>query len=227
MRYDTLLFDADGTLLDFSRSECEALRAALASFGIDADDGVVAGYSAINDGLWKLLERKEITKSCLRVRRFAMLAEKFGYNYDAVCVADKYADELATKAYILGDALEVCTRLARDCRLYLITNGFVKIQRGRFVNTPLYPLFSGMFISDEIGCDKPAPHYFEVVRSSVPDFNAEKTLVIGDSLTSDIKGGLDAGLDVCWFNPSHKATPDNIDINYIIDDLSELYDIVK
>lgn len=227
MRYDTLLFDADGTLLDFERSEREAVIASLAAFGVVADDEIVASYSTINDSLWKLLERGEIKKDDLKVRRFSMLAEKYGFDYDAVAVADRYPEELATKSYILGNALEVCTSLSKTCRLYLITNGFVKIQRGRFMPTPLYPLFSGLFISDEIGIDKPAPCYFDAVKRGIPNFDASKSLVIGDSLTSDMRGGINAGIDVCWFNPKGLPAPQDMKLDYIIGNLDKLYDITK
>ena len=174
-----------------------------------------------------MLERKETTRAELRVRRFAELADTCGFEYDATTVADTYAEELAQQSQLLGNALEVCTRLCRDCRLYLITNGFKKIQEGRFKHSPLYPLFSGVFISEDIGCDKPALQYFDVVRASIPDFCVQRSLVIGDSLTSDIRGGINAGIDVCWFNPMHKIAPDDMNINYMIDNLAELYDIIK
>ncbi len=227
MRYDTLLFDADGTLLDFSRSEHEALVAALSAFGLPTDEHVVNTYSAINDDLWKQLERGTIKKTKLRLQRFALLAEKLGISCDTAALADRYEDELATRAYILGNALEVCTVLAQQHRLYLVTNGFVKIQRGRFLTTPLRPLFKDVFISDEIGFDKPSLRYFEAVMARIPAFNASRTLIIGDSLTSDIRGGINAGIDTCWFNPEHKSAPDGMRINYIIDDLKQLYSITN
>lgn len=228
MRYDTLLFDADGTLLDFSRSEREAFATAVATLGIVADDEMAHAYSIINDSLWKQLEQKKIQRSELRVRRFAMLAEQYGIDCDAYSLSERYVNELATRSYLLDNALEVCTRLFEEGhRLYLITNGFVKVQQGRFMSSPLRPLFSDVFISDEIGFDKPAPQYFDAVRARIPHFEADKTLVIGDSLTSDICGGINAGLDTCWFDPEHKSAPKDMHINYIIDDLRQLHDITK
>lgn len=228
MRYDTLLFDADGTLLDFSRSEHEAFVATIATLGITADDKLAHDYSIINDSLWKQLEQKKLQRSELRVRRFALLAEKYGFDCDAEGLSEIYINELASRSYLLGNALEVCTRLfERGHRLYLITNGFVKVQQGRFMTSPLRPLFRDVFISDEIGFDKPALQYFDAVRARIPDFEASRTLVIGDSLTSDMRGGINAGLDVCWFDPHHLSVPQDMHINYVIDDLEQLYDITK
>lgn len=225
--YDTLLFDADGTLLDFERSEREALIAALASFGIVADDDIVGAYSAINDALWKKLERKEVTKPELKRRRFYELVVKYSFDCDYVLLAEAYENELATKAYILGNALEVCRELSLTCRLYVITNGFKKIQAGRFCGTPLAPLFLDRFVSEEIGYDKPSREYFDAVKARIPDFDRSRTLVIGDSLSSDIRGGINAGLDVCWFNPHRKALPEDIKVNYVVADLAELFNIIK
>lgn len=227
LRYDTLLFDADGTLLDFTKAERESLYGALAAFGITADKNTAIEYSSINDRLWKLLERGGISKSELRVRRFSELAEMYGYEYDAAALADAYFDCLATKSYLLGNALEVCRTLSETCRLYLITNGFKVIQKGRFGGSPLAELFAGCFISEDIGFEKPSVKYFDAVKAGIPNFCAERTLVVGDSVTSDIKGGIAAGLDVCWFDPSGRPAPDDMNINYIISDLRELYDITK
>lgn len=227
MKYDTLLFDADGTLFDFELAEHDAFISAMAKFGIVADDDTISIYSKINDALWKKLERKEIEREVLKVRRFEELASTLGADYDATKVARTYENELSKQSHLLGNALEVCTELASNCRLYIITNGFKMIQEGRIQHSPIYPLFSQVFISEDIGCDKPSPQYFDAVKCAIPDFCAAKTLVIGDSLTSDIRGGIDAGIPVCWFNPKNKQAPVDMNIDYVIDDLACLADIIK
>ena len=227
MKYDTLLFDADGTLLDFKLSEREAIIDTLRYYDIDPTDEIIESYSQINDNLWKMLERGEVKKSQLRIQRFATLAEVHGYTYNPAAVADTYAYRLSTKSHLLGNALEVCTELSKTCRLYLITNGFVSIQHGRLDRSPITPLFKDIFISENLGVEKPARQYFDIVSAQIPEFDASKALVIGDSLSSDIKGGINAGIDVCWFNPGGKRAPDEMKIDYVISDLSELCDITK
>jgi 2-haloacid dehalogenase len=227
MKYDTLLFDADGTLLDFELAEHDAFISAMAQFGINADEGTISVYSKLNDALWKKLERKEIEREVLKVRRFEELASALAVDYDATKVARTYENELSNQPHLLGNALEVCAELSSKCRLYIITNGFKMIQEGRIHRSPIYPLFSNVFISEEVGYDKPALQYFEAVKNAIPNFCAEKTLVIGDSLTSDIRGGIDAGIPVCWFNPKHKHAPVDMNIDYVIDDLACLVDIIK
>ncbi len=227
MKYDILMFDADGTLLDFQRSEREALIDTLRCFNISPTDEIVESYSRINDNLWKMLERREVSKSQLRIQRFASLAAAHGFKYDPNKAADTYEHQLSTKSYLLDNAFDVCSKLAKTCRLFLITNGFVSIQQGRLDRSPITPLFENIFISEKIGAEKPARQYFDSVSAQIHDFNPSKALVIGDSITSDIQGGINAGLDVCWFNPGGKSAPDNLEINYIVDNLTELLDITK
>ena len=227
MKYNTLLFDADGTLFDFKLAEREALVETLAQCGIIADEYIIDSYSKINDNLWKKLELGEIKKTELKWQRFLILAQKHGFSYDVFKASDIYAVELANKSHLLENAFEICQHLAKTHRMYLITNGFKFMQRRRFDQSPLVPFFSDVFISEEIGVEKPAIEYFKAVEAAIDGFDSSKTLVIGDSLSSDIAGGINAGLDVCWFNPKRKAVPCNMKINYIISDLNELYDIVK
>ena len=214
-------------MLDFKRAERESICGALEQHGITADDKIIDRYSKINDDLWKKLELGEIKKSDLKWKRFQLLAEEFGFEYDSLAVSDSYAVELSEKSHLLGNALEICQNLSKTHRLYLITNGFKFMQRRRFDLSPLVPLFSGVFISEEIGYEKPAIQYFEAVASSIENFDSSKTLVIGDSISSDILGGINAGIDVCWFNPEHKPAPINMNITYIINDLNQLYNITK
>lgn len=227
MKYDTLLFDADGTLLDFKRSEQEAIVDTLRCYNINPTDEIIESYSQINDNLWKMLERGEVEKAQLRIQRFASLAEVYGFTYNACDVADTYAYQLSTKSYLLENALEICTELAKKCRLYLITNGFISIQQGRLDRSPITPLFEDIFISEKIGAEKPARQYFDIVCSKISNFDKSKTLVIGDSLSSDIQGGINVGIDVCWFNPAGKSNPEGMKIDYVIGNLLELYDITK
>ena len=225
MRYTTILFDADNTLLDFSRAERAALSDTLVAFGVMPNEAKVRHYSAVNDSMWKKLERGEITKSALRVARFEVFCRDCGLDINVPAMAATYTERLAEKAFLMPGALETCRALAGQCDLYVITNGLKTVQEKRFAATPLAPLFKGSFISEAMGAEKPDPAYFAAVARAVPGFCAEKTLVVGDSLTSDMAGGLAAGLDVCWFNPQHldgKGLP----LTYSIDRLEDLVPLV-
>lgn len=222
MKYTTLLMDADNTLLDFTRSEHDAIAETLAHFGLPNDDATIAIYSEVNDAHWKMLERGEIEKKVLMWKRFEAFCARTGLEADPKALAADYLQTLSTKSYMIDGALEVCAALAQKCRMYVITNGDKRVQQGRFNPSPLAKYFEKCYISEEVGFEKPDVRYFEAVMEDIPGFDPATTLVVGDSLTSDIKGGINAGLDTCWYNPKGKAVPAGLPLTYVIRDLSEL-----
>ena len=207
MRYDTILFDADGTLLDFKKSEREAAREALQALGVCVTEEMLDRYNVINDGLWKQLERGLIEKKRLVVHRFELLAEEFGCAFDPEVMSKEYMARLQTKGYWLEGAEDLCRILRQKYRLYIITNGTEIIQKRRFAQCGLMPYFEDVFISDVIGAQKPSEKFFDYVADHIPTFDPCRTLVIGDSLSSDILGGIRYGLDTCWFNPDCNMAP--------------------
>ncbi len=229
MQYRTVLLDADGTLLDFDRSEKEALREALMAINAPATDEVLATYSRINDGFWKMLERGEIEKKDLYYRRFEELFARFGIEGDAKAMGSSYMEKLSHKGYLLEGAEELCRKLFGKCRLYIVTNGTEFIQRGRYAVSGIDRYFDGVFISDVIGTPKPNRGFFEAVAMGIPDFRKEETLIVGDSLTSDIKGGMDFGIHTCWYNPKRKATPDAMEgrITCVVYDFESVYAFIE
>lgn len=225
-KYEILLFDADATLLDFKRSEREAVIDCLTYFGLPSTDDVIEKYSEINDGYWKMLERGEIEKCKLYDARWQSFVDFYGFNCRAKEISTMYVDTLTTKSYVLDGAIEICEKLYGKFKMYLVTNGQKKVQDGRLVPSPIYKFFDNCFISEEIGFEKPSIKYFDAVSKLIPGYDASKAIIIGDSLTSDIQGGINAGIDTCWFNPKGKPAPEDMKIDYIINDLSELEKIL-
>lgn len=225
-KYKTLLFDADNTLLDFNRAEREAVIDSLSHYGIQATDEVIRTYSRVNDEHWKMLERGEILKDVLYYARWQAFADIYGFELDAKKISDLYLEKLSQKAYEIEGAEQICRKLSEYCRMYIITNGNKMVQDGRMGRVSLSSYFSDRFISEVIGHEKPSIEFFNAVISSIPDFDPVSTLVIGDSLTSDIQGGINAGLDTCWYNPNGKPAPDTMKITYTISKLIELEEIV-
>lgn len=226
-KYSILLFDADGTLMDFHRSEFEAVRESLDYFGLPSDDDIIAAYSEINCKYWQMLERGEIEKSKLYAARWQTLINTYGFTCDAQALSDKYIQKLASKSYMLDGALEMCQRLSEKCKMYIVTNGQKYIQHNRLFPSPLFKYFEDCFISEDVGFEKPHIKYFEHVAKEIPDFDTEKALIIGDSLTSDMQGGINAGIDTCWYNPSGKNLPDGYDITYVVRNFSEIENILE
>ena len=225
-RFKTLLFDADNTLFDFSAAEQNAITETLHCFDIAPTADLIAAYSRINDEMWRRLERGEITKTALRTQRFEEFCQKFGFSCEAARMANAYVEALSAQTLLIDGALDVCRTLSSACRLYIVTNGIKSVQTRRFAASAIKAYFSGVFISEEIGFEKPHRGYFEAVAEQIEGFAPQSTLLIGDSLSSDIKGGIEAGLTTCWFNPNRKKAPEGMKIDFEIAALHELLPLV-
>ena len=223
-KYDILLFDADETLLDFGRAEHEAITATLSHFALPSNDETVSVYSRINSGLWRQLERKEIDKATLRVRRFEDFCREIGADADFKSMARFYENTLSMQAFLIDGADRMCSKLAQKCDIYIITNGIKEIQTGRMSRSGLLPYIKGSFISEDVGFEKPDSRYFDIVKSEIPDFDRKRALVIGDSLTSDMKGGINVGIDTCWYNPKGLIT--ELPVTYNVSSFEEIMQII-
>ena len=226
MKYEFLLFDADHTLFDFNKSEYLALKGALDELELPYDKDCFERYSVINIGYWKMLERGEIDKKSLMLARFVDFAREYGFEEHASELADLYMENLANESHLFDGALELISSLAGRYRLFIITNGVKSTQDGRFSTSPITKYFENIFISEIIGAEKPSREFFSAVESSIVGYNRDRALVIGDSLSSDIKGALNAGIDCVWFNPSEKKVPDGWNITYNVKDYSEILDLL-
>ncbi|PWL72322.1 MAG: noncanonical pyrimidine nucleotidase, YjjG family [Clostridiales bacterium] len=224
--YRVLLLDADDTLLNFKATEDETVRRVLHTLSLPADDVVVSRYSAINHALWLAFERGEIDKETISSVRFVRLFEEFGFRADGVRAGALYREYLGESAILLPDALEVCRALSKTHRLYIITNGIFQSQHSRIRKSGLAQWVSGVFVSEEAGAQKPSAAYFDYVFAHLSGVERREALIVGDSLTSDIKGGVNAGVDTCWFNPACLARPAGIAPTYEIHALTELFQIV-
>ena len=220
-KYRLLLVDADDTILDFKRCEHDALRTVLQSFGLPDSDEVIALYSGINDRMWKMLEKKEITKSELRVRRFREFLEKTGYSADAEAVASAYEQALGTKHFLLPGAAEACQTLSGHIPMYIITNGLESAQKRRLAESGITSWFDGVFISGQIGAEKPSKAFFDAVEARLGALDRDTVLVIGDSLTSDIAGAVNAGFDSLWITRG-KPAPDFPPYTYCLSSFAEV-----
>jgi YjjG family noncanonical pyrimidine nucleotidase len=220
--YPWLWFDADGTLFDYDRAEAIALKHAFSALRLPFEDSYLDTYRQINQGLWQALERHEITPAVLRLRRFELLLEAIQLNSSIEEMSSIYLEQLGVCADLIEEAYEVLETLHRTCQIAIVTNGLQSVQRGRFARSTIQPFISALIISEEIGVAKPHAAFFEAASARSGDPLKSEILLIGDSLTSDIRGGVDYGIDTCWFNPAGEPRPEGLAITYEITHLHEL-----
>lgn len=223
-KINTLLWDLDGTLLDFLASEKVALRQCFALFGLGAcDDDRVARYSAINVHHWERLERGELTKSQVKLGRFEEFFAAEGIDTALAAPFDEaYEERLGSTVVFLDDSYEVVKRLRGRVRQYVVTNGTEKVQIQKLTRSGLGELLDGVFISDVIGAQKPSPVFFDRVLAKLGNPDRRRVMVVGDSLTGDMQGGMNAGIVCCWYNPEKAPRPEQYRIDYEIADLNEV-----
>lgn len=202
LRYDTVLLDADKTLFDFERSERVALAQVLAARGYSTNDETVALYLKINAALWEAAARGEIDQDFLGTERFAAFMRCLGGDHDPAQFNRDYLRALGSHGHLLPGAEEFCRTLHRaGLRLAIITNGLPEAQWGRLERSPVKPLICRMFVSMELGCQKPQREFFDKVCAELGIADRRRAVVVGDSLRDDIRGGLNAGIDTVWYNP--------------------------
>ena len=199
-KYTTLLFDADNTLMDFYAAEEAGIRNTCFSFGIDCPEETGRLYSAINDSFWKRFEKGEIKREDIKVGRFEEFLNAIVSDIDPEKMATRYIEELAAGKMLLNGALPLCQKLSQKYNMYIVTNGSSYVQKKRFFGSGLEPYFKKIFISEDMGAKKPDKAYFDKVLAEVSEKDRSKICIIGDSMSSDILGGINAGIDTCFFN---------------------------
>ena len=222
-----LFLDLDDTILDFHKAERIALSKTLADFGLEPTEEVLARYHVINRLHWERLERGELTRDQVLEGRFRVLFTELGHPVDAVAVTRCYERNLGIGHYFLPGAQEAVQRLHEKYRLFLASNGTASVQHARLTSAGLYPYFEKVFISQDIGYNKPAKEYFDACFSQIPGFDPAKAIMVGDSLTSDILGGIRAGIKTCWVNPNHLPPRQDIPADLEIENLSQLESLLE
>ncbi len=217
-----VLFDLDDTLFDFHKAEKIALTKTLVHFGIDPTEETLALYSTINAAHWKRLELGEISREEVKVGRYRELFKTIGVECDPVKATAYYESMLAIGHYFMPGAPELLEELYGKYRLYIVSNGTAKVQEGRIGSSGIAKYMDGIFISQILGANKPDKQFFDICFAEIPDFSLSETVIIGDSLSSDIKGGINAGITTVWFNPKGIENDSDIKPDYTIKELSEV-----
>ncbi|MBQ8858549.1 MAG: YjjG family noncanonical pyrimidine nucleotidase [Clostridia bacterium] len=222
-----ILWDVDGTLLDFHAAEKNALRACFAEMKLgELSDEQIARYSLINKKYWKRMEDGEITKPEVLNGRFAEFFANEGIVADVEAFNLLYQIRLGDTIVFIDEADRLIADLRGRVKQYAVTNGTKRAQDRKLSRSGLDRLFDGIFISDEIGAEKPSREFFDHVFAHIEPYNKDEILIVGDSLSSDIRGGNVAGIRTCWYNPQGAETPTELRIDYEIKNLGEIYRIL-
>ena len=204
MKYKFLLFDLDHTLLDFDAAEDIALTQLLEEEGVEDIQAYKDYYVPMNKALWKDLEQKKITKAELINTRFAKLFAHFGIEKDGSYLAERYQFFLSKQGQTFPGVEDLLRKLiSQGYELYAATNGITYIQTGRLEQSGIAPFFKEIFISEQLHTQKPDAEFYEKIGARIPNFDKNHALMIGDSLSADIQGGQNAGIDTVWYNPQH------------------------
>jgi 2-haloacid dehalogenase len=227
MKYKWLLFDADGTLFDYDRAEATALERTFGQMGLGFDPGYAEAYRRINGNIWLAFEQGQISQQKLRTRRFELLFDAVGIECDPLRFSTDYLRNLAEGSQLMEGAEEIVKALYGQVGLLILTNGLTDVQRPRLARSLIGTYFAGMVISEEVGAAKPDGRIFDAAFQRMNNPKKQEVLMVGDSLSSDIKGGSDYGIDTCWFNPKRKPCDLGVEICYEIDDLKQVLDLVE
>lgn len=226
-KFDILLWDLDDTLLDFGQSENHAITSCFDHFKIPYFKEMIDRYSAINLSYWKRFEKGEIAKQEVLYGRFRQLFQEFGIkNIQPEEFQLLYQEELGSTFFYNDDSFEICRKLSDDFNQYIVTNGIVITQEKKLRLSKFDQIMDGICISEKLGFQKPQAQFFEKCFELIGNVDKEKVLIIGDSLTSDIKGGNNAGIATCWYNPKKNECQENVVVNYEIDSLNQIFDII-
>jgi 2-haloacid dehalogenase len=227
MKYKWILFDADGTLYDFEQASESALERSLQENGLPYEPANFGLYRQINQKVWEAYERGEIQQQELRPLRFQRLFDALDLQGNAAKVSEDYLDRLSENSQLLPGAAELVRSLVGKIKLMIITNGFSRVQRPRIGRSEIRQYFEDMVISDEVGSVKPEAKIFDIAFEKMGKPRKEEVIIIGDSLSSDMSGGIRYGIDTCWYNQSHRRDPAGMEITYEVAKLEEVPEVLN
>ncbi len=226
-KYYCILFDADNTLLNFDAAENKALAETLVNYGIEPDAETVQTYRTINEELWRQLEKGQIRREKLFSERFSRFLKTIDAAGDGVEMNRFYLEQLSTHPDLMSaEVLDVLRELSEVATLAIVSNGAQMVQTRRLAESGVMNFMEDVFVSEKMDSEKPNRKIFDAALRALGVENREHVLMVGDSLSSDVQGGVNAGLDTCWYNPNHAENPGKVVPTYEISSLEELYPLV-
>ena len=226
-----ILWDVDGTLLDFEKAEYAAMKLCFKKFGLgECTDEMIERYAAINKRYWERLERGEVTRQQVLHCRFEEFFCQEGIMADCVTAFNlEYQRQLGENVFFCDNSYELVQQLkaSGQVKQYAVTNGSKVAQDGKLHKSGLIDLFDDVFISEVVGVEKPGIGYFEHVWSVIGHYASDEVMIVGDSLTSDIQGGNNANILCCWYNPKGLINNKGVRVDYEIRHLDEIREILE
>lgn len=223
--YSHILFDMDDTIFDFQKAQFVSFKYVLAKYNIIFSENIYRMYCDINHNLWRQFDEGVLSKDTVQNERFTQFFNVLGKNINGKQANLLYQESLACQSWLLPYAKDTCMELSKQHTLFIVTNGVGITQKNRFLSSEIAPCFSGVLISEDIGVAKPNKEFFYAVFKRIGPIEINKVLLVGDSLTSDIQGANNIGIDCCWFNPKGAILDRKVKITYTITDLRQLIDI--
>lgn len=228
MKYEVIIFDADETLFDFRKSERYAFEKAILEFNIDyKEDYHLKIYSDINTAIWKEFECGLISQEKLKIERFKRLSDKLNIKFDEFEFSKSYLKHLSQSSLLYDESSKLIEELSKNYKLSIITNGLSDVQSTRIRKSSVAKYFDDIVISEEVNVSKPNPKIFEITLNNLNYNDKSKVLMVGDSLTSDIQGGINFGIDTCWYNPNNIENKTKLTPTYEISSLLDLNEILE
>ena len=224
--YDILLIDIDRTLLDFDKAQKTCLERVFFANGLNFDESIYSKYVLFDQKWWEDVESGILSINSLTEERFGSILDELGFRVDPKSIYDQYIVMLSKQVFLMDGAQQVCIELNKRKRLFAASNGFYDLQISRLANAGILTLFEDIYVSDKIGHAKPSSQFYQHIFSQLKVNDLNKILMIGDSLSSDIKGGINAKIDTCWVNLGNKVNNTAIIPTYTIDNLLDLLLII-
>lgn len=226
MQITSILFDVDDTLLNFKAGQRQAIDKLFTEQGLVLTPAMRELYEAKNHQLWSDLEKGLVSREYVLAERFTYIFKEYGLVKDGAEMDQIFRKHLANETIFMEDALEMVKELSQSYNLYIVTNGVAVTQYRRLEKSGLAPYFKGVYISEEVGYQKPMNEFFDCVFEKSPEIVKEETIIVGDSLTADIQGGLNTGIQTCWYNPEKLTNTTSVSPDFEINHLKQLKKII-
>lgn len=221
-----VLIDIDNTLLDFDKCAKASIKYACNVHGIVYEERIFDAFSVINDNFWKMIERGELTKPELHRIRWSTIFKHVGIDSDGPSFENTFRYAVTQSAETVDGAEDLLEYLSKKYTVCVASNAAHSQQAQRLEKAGLSKYIDKFFVSWDIGFDKPDKRFYQACLDGLDGIDKSQVIMIGDSLTADIQGGINIGIKTCWFNKFNTTTPKDVSFDYTVSRLEEIKKIL-